>query len=130
MKCLSKGNQMTTATYYTVELLMEDGKYITWEGDADDQNHAEGLAIAYATEKTGEQVDSLYEIVEFETISEYEASQRYDDMLDDCNGDIDIMGMKYCTSRVLKEVDPIAYNCGFSDYVSSLYEENIKVEGF
>lgn len=121
---------MTTATYYEIELLMENGKYITWEGEADDLAHAEGLAIAYATEKTGEQVDSTYEVKEFETISEYEASQRYDDMLDDCNGDIEIMGMKYCTSRVLREVDPIAYNCGFSDYVSSLYDDNIKVEGF
>jgi hypothetical protein len=121
---------MTTATYYAIELLMEDGKYISWEGDADDQNHAEGLAIAYATEKTSEQVDSIYEIVEFETISEHEATERYDDMLDECNGDIDIMGMKYCTSRVLKEVDPIAYNCGFSDFCSSLCEDNIHVEGF
>ena len=121
---------MTTATQYEIELSMEDGSYITWEGEADDQNHAEGLAIAYATEKTSKQVDSVYEVKEFETISEYEATERYNDMLDDCNPIVEVCGMKYNPSTVLKEVDPIAYNCGFSDYVSSLYEDNIKVEGF
>jgi len=37
-------------------VVMESGKVIKWTGKADDLAHGEGLAIAYATEKTGEQV--------------------------------------------------------------------------
>lgn len=40
------------------------------------------------------------------------ASDRYDQMLDEVNGDF--LGMS--ASRILKEMDPIAYNCGFSDW--------------
>lgn len=44
---------------YLITLEMENGQIITWRGFADDQNHAEGLAVAYANEKTGEQVKRL-----------------------------------------------------------------------
>lgn len=37
----------------------------------------------------------------------------YDEMLDEVNGDF----MGYSASRILEEVDPIAYRCGFSDFV-------------
>jgi hypothetical protein len=118
------------ANIYQVSLLMENGKTIDWEGEADDEAHAEGLAAAYAIEKTGEQIAEQLDCTEFEQISEYEAEERYNDMLDDCYPDCEIAGMSYCTSRALKELDPIAYNCGFSDFCSSLYEDGIKVEGF
>lgn len=48
--------------------------------------------------------------IEVETITE----DQYDDMLDDA-GPIEIGNLKYNPSHVLKTVDPIAYNCGFSD---------------
>ena len=41
---------------YTIRVEMEDGQVITWRGDADDVDHAEGKAIAFAVERTGEQV--------------------------------------------------------------------------
>ena len=45
---------------------------------------------------------------------------QYDDMLDEIYGDF--MGMN--ASRILEECDPIAYRCGFSDYVDGLdFEE-------
>ena len=65
----------------------------------------------------------------YQMITEYEALERYDDMLDECYEDPKICGMSYCTSRALKEVDPIAYRCGFSDYTAHLEEDNIYVEG-
>ena len=40
----------------------------------------------------------------------------YDNMLDECYPDTQIAGMTYSTSYALKELDPIAYRCGFSDY--------------
>ena len=65
----------------------------------------------------------------YQVISEHEAYERYNDMLDECHEDVKICGMTYNTSRALKEVDPIAYRCGFSDYTSHLEEDNIFVEG-
>ena len=63
------------------------------------------------------------------TITEHEAHEMYDEMLDDCHDDVKICGMTYATSRALKDVDPIAYRCGFSDYTATLEEDNIFVEG-
>ena len=49
--------------------------------------------------------------------------ERYDEMLDDCFGDINVCGMLWAASTVLKRVDPIAYRCGLADYESCLEEE-------
>jgi hypothetical protein len=49
--------------------------------------------------------------------------KNYDEFLNECYGDVEIAGMKHPTSQVLKEVDPIAYDVGFSDW-SSNEEEN------
>lgn len=51
--------------------------------------------------------------------SEYDARKDYDDMLDDCYPGVDICGYKYSPSYALKAVDPIAYDCGFNDWLSS-----------
>lgn len=41
----------------------------------------------------------------------------YDDMLDEIYPPFSIAGLSgFITSRTLKELDPIAYRCGFSDY--------------
>ncbi len=40
----------------------------------------------------------------------------YDDFLDEISGDVVIGSLRYSASRVLKEIDPIAYNVGFSDF--------------
>jgi len=40
-------------------LVMETGQIIKWTGVADDKDHGEGLAIAYATNKAGCQVWDL-----------------------------------------------------------------------
>ena len=48
---------------------------------------------------------------------EYECSDdEYDEMIDECNEEINIFGMTYSASEVLKRVDPIAYRCGKSDF--------------
>ena len=49
--------------------------------------------------------------------------EQYDDMLDDLYGPVRIGTLTYDASRVLKEVDPIAYRVGLSDYESMLEEE-------
>lgn len=51
--------------------------------------------------------------------TEHDMEENYDEMLDDVYGPVSIAGCDYDTSRVLKEVDPIAYRVGFSDYTGS-----------
>lgn len=43
----------------------------------------------------------------------------YEEELDE-QGDIVIGSLRYSPSYVLKEVDPIAYDCGLNDYIDSL----------
>lgn len=122
---------MKTITEYTVYLKMEDGQELSHEVKAEDEHHAEGLAIAWATKTTGKQVyDYDHEIGEtYELISEDEATERYDEMLDEMEW-CRVGTMEFAPSRVLQACDPIAYNCGFSDYTDSLIYDKILVEGF
>lgn len=53
---------------YTVYMKMENGLKVTWEGSADGMGHAVGQAIAYANEKTGEQVYD-YDTEEWEQLT-------------------------------------------------------------
>ena len=46
--------------------------------------------------------------------------QEYNDFLDECYPMIEMMGIKFYPSTVLKECDPIAYDCGFYDYMDSI----------
>jgi hypothetical protein len=52
----------------------------------------------------------------------------YNDYLDDCFGTVKIAGLEYLTSRALKELDPIAYDCGFSDWEDSRGAEDTMYE--
>ena len=51
-------------------------------------------------------------------ISLSEAYERYDDMLDEA-GPVMIGGIEFYPSRILKEMDPIAYDTGFNDYMDA-----------
>jgi hypothetical protein len=44
--------------------------------------------------------------------------RQYDEMLDECAEAVKIGCVEFDASRVLKEMDETAYNCGFSDYTS------------
>lgn len=47
-----------------------------------------------------------------------EAYAAYDEFLD-ADGTVDVCGYAFYPSRVLLEVDPIAYRCGFNDWADS-----------
>ncbi len=49
--------------------------------------------------------------------SDYEDS--YIEMLD-CEGTVSAGGLTFSPSRILSELDPIAYSCGLSDYVGTM----------
>jgi hypothetical protein len=50
-------------------------------------------------------------------LTDEQLHERYDDMLDEVYPDLNIAGMEFSTSNALKELDPIAYRVGFSDWV-------------
>lgn len=71
-----------------------------------------------------------YDIDTGEEITEETMEERYVDMLDEVYGEVNIGGLDYLTSRALKDVDPIAYRCGMSDYISSEIGETIVESGY
>jgi len=56
--------------------------------------------------------------------SYYEWSQAYDEILDDCEGEIMIAGVLFSPSYILKELDPIAYREGVLSLIDSIEEED------
>lgn len=55
--------------------------------------------------------------------SKSELKEEYDEMLDECNGDINICGMEYSASLALYRVDETAYKCGMDDYQDGRAED-------
>ena len=48
-------------------------------------------------------------------IDDYDA---YDESLDS-EGTVSVMGLEFYPSRIIKELDPTAYRCGYNDWVDS-----------
>lgn len=79
-----------------------------------------------------QQIDSLQsqiaevkkEINNFDA-SDYISESEYDDMLDECYDMVHIGNLSYYPSQVLREVDPVAYRCGYNDYIDSVELEEI-----
>ena len=77
---------------------------------------------------TIEQVKAQIEVIEEQIKAkqseidnfEYEMTdEQYDELLDEIYGDVEVCGNTYNASYALKELDPIAYRVGKSDYESS-----------
>lgn len=49
--------------------------------------------------------------------TEKDYDQMYDDFLNETSPEIKIGYLTFSPSRVLRELDPIAYRCGFSDWL-------------
>lgn len=62
-------------------------------------------------------------------IKDEEALEMYDDMLNE-QGLVIIGSLSLYPSDILKELDEIAYNVGFSEFVDYLHQDGYKVEGF
>ena len=53
--------------------------------------------------------------------NEQEYVDQYDEYIN--QGRIKILGIEYTASTSLKEIDPIAYNCGYNDYFDEQLSE-------
>lgn len=56
--------------------------------------------------------------------NETQAYEAYDEMLDDAHEDVVVAGFTFSTSRALRELDPIAYRCGFIDWLDSEQQQH------
>ena len=73
--------------------------------------------------------------MEFESVTECAeyivengiTEEEYNEMLDDCYEMVKVCGHEYYPSYALKNLDNIAYNCGFNDY-KNYQLENIEYE--
>ena len=64
-------------------------------------------------------------------ITEYEATERYNEMLNECYPLAEVAGYTYTVSHSLKMVDPIAYRTGLADYIDSMSKDDgTTVEGY
>ena len=52
---------------------------------------------------------------ELSTLENNENEEEYNATIDETS-EVNICGMEFTPSRVLKELDPIAYSCGMNDY--------------
>jgi len=55
----------------------------------------------------------------YERISECELTQRYRDDLDGIYGEIKLGELTFLPSKVIEELDTIAFRCGFADWTDS-----------
>ena len=64
-------------------------------------------------------------------ITEYEATERYNEMLNECYSLAEVAGYTYAVSHLFKMVDPIAYRTGLADYIDSMgKDDGTTVEGY
>ena len=66
-----------------------------------------------------------YDAATGEGVSDFFLDQRYRDMLDEAYEPVNIAGLEYSTSNALRLVDPIAYTCGFNDWLDSELGETL-----
>lgn len=69
-------------------------------------------------------MSDYYDIDTGAEITDSEAHDLFDDYLDDVLDEVHIGALTYSASRVLKEVDPIAYRCEFADWSSEHFAES------
>lgn len=75
-----------------------------------------GVGSETPTEPKGNNMSDYFDTTTGEEISDGRAHEIFDEYLDEVLGEISVGTLTYTASRVLKEVDPIAYRCEFSDW--------------
>jgi hypothetical protein len=61
-------------------------------------------------------------------IDPVDLEQLYRDMLDECEPEVKVAGLSFCASRIVEELDPVAFRCGVNDYADGLVNDSITEE--
>jgi len=89
------------------------------------------LVIARMNRKERKENMSIKEKAEKRIMAELEPvdlEQLYRDMLDECEPEVKVAGLSFCASRIVEELDPVAFRCGVCDYADSLVNDSITEE--
>ncbi len=79
-----------------------------------------GVRVSYVA--NGQLIEEEYRyLVDF--LNDVVKDDYVDDTIDETNPEVDVCGMKYCASRVLKELDPIAYSMVRDDVINMIAED-------
>ena len=76
-------------------------------------------AIESQIEAKQSEIDEKQSDIDSFEPSDYIDYDQYDEMLDDCYPEVEYAGFTCSPSYALKELDPIAYRCGYADYCSN-----------
>jgi hypothetical protein len=68
--------------------------------------------------------------MEYQVITYAQAEDQYRDYINEATPEIKILGMSYLPSRILEEVDPIAYGVVFDEFANHLWEDGTAIEGY
>ena len=63
-----------------------------------------------------------------EELKPIDLEELYRDMIDECEPVVKVGGLSFTPSRIIEELDPIAFSCGVNDYADSLIGETISEE--
>ena len=72
--------------------------------------------------KVNDEKMGLQEVLDY-IEAETDQEELFDEMLQECYGDVNICGLEYNQADIFERVDPIAYRCGVSDYFDSLLSD-------
>ena len=72
---------------------------------------------------TEKQKQAIIENLEFQ--SERQLHDAYDNVLNELNDECMVNGFGFSPSEVLKALDPIAYRCGFSDWLDGEIRDGV-----
>ena len=78
-------------------------------------------------EQREEKIETQLEKRVKEELKPIDLEELYREMLDECEP-VEVAGLSFCASRIIEELDPIAFRCGVSDYADSLIGETISSE--
>ena len=86
--------------------------------------------IDFDGEPTPSTMEELTDCLDDQGILYYvpeDVEESYHEALDE-GGPVTIGGLEFWPSRILKELDPIAYRCGLIDYTDSLSEDYLVLD--
>lgn len=107
--------------------LVESGWYIVIH-DSLGFVHVDHVNDETQARRIFDMLEAEYALWLMPTLSESDAEERFDDMLDEVYGTVSVAGHEFNTSRALKELSPTTYRCEFADYVSM--QDDWTVEGY
>ena len=61
-------------------------------------------------------------------LHDYQLEEMFDEMLDECYPLVEFGQLYYTPSNVLRSTDPVAYRCGFADWLDAQLSDGILFE--